>query len=328
VESVKAGLVGLGWWGAELLRGARAASAVAITTCHARRPEARSTFAAEHGLRPVASFEEMLTDPDTEAVIIATPHSTHAELVLAACEAGKHVFVEKPFVMSVADGRRCVAAAERAGVVLQVGHQRRRQPANRRIGAMIDEGVLGAVVALEANYSSPGGGRAGPADWRQDPSERPFSGLTPFGVHVIDTFHFLVGPIRSVVAMSTRPVGKTRLDDAAVLAFEFESGAVGTLVTSTTIPATNRVGVLGTESAAWNDRDGRRLLVQSTADKAPREEAVEQLDTIADQMSEFARCVRTGERPEVDGRVGLRVVAVMEAALASMKGAMVGVEEV
>jgi predicted dehydrogenase len=316
MQPVRTGLIGVGWWGGELLRGARASGAVDIVSCHSRRAEARERFAAEHGLAAVDDLASMLADPELEAVMIVTPHSTHTELVVEACEAGKHVFVEKPFTLSVADGKRCVQAADAAGVVLQVGHQRRRQPANRRIRAMIDSGELGTVVALEANYSSPGGGgRTDPDNWRQDPEERPLSGLTPFGVHVIDTFHSFVGPITEVSALAARPVGVTGLDDAAVLGFRFATGAVGTLLTSTTVPTTNRVGVLGTGGAAWNEQDGKRLLVQSVSERAPREERVEPLDVISDQLAEFGRCVRAGDRPEVDGYAGLAVAAVVEAAL-------------
>ncbi|HEY5684867.1 MAG TPA: Gfo/Idh/MocA family oxidoreductase [Acidimicrobiia bacterium] len=316
MEPVRAGLVGVGWWGGELARGARASGLVDVTACYSRTPESRDRFAAEHGMRPVADYRHMLEDPELDAILVVTPHSTHAELVVAACEAGKHVFVEKPLTLSVDEGRRCVDAAADAGVTLQVGHQRRRQPANRRIRSMIDAGEMGTVVALEANFSSPGGaGRADPDNWRQDPAERPLSGLTPFGVHVIDTFHSFVGPVTEVSALGTRPVGVTGLDDAAVLGFRFGSGAVGTLLTSTTVPATNRVGVLGTEAAAWNERDSARLLVQRSGEREPREVALEELDVIADQLGEFGRCVRTGARPEVDGEAGLAVAAVVEAAL-------------
>lgn len=316
MREVKAGLIGVGWWGGVLLEGTRNAPNIEVTTCHSRTREAMNTFARANGVEPVADLDAMLGDPEIEAVIIATPHSTHADLVVSACESGKHVFVDKPFVMTVADGRRCIAAAETAGVVLQVGHQRRRQPANRRIKQMIDNGTLGEVAALEANYSGTGG-KTDPNNWRQDRGERPLSGLTPFGVHVIDTFHSFVGPIRSVTASSARPIGTTALDDAAALMFEFESGAVGVLLTSTAVPPVNRVGVLGTEGSVWNEQDGVRLVIQRASERVPHEEPVNQLDVVADQMAEFARCVVTGAAPEVDGRAGLEVVAVVEAALRS-----------
>lgn len=316
MDAVRAGLVGVGWWGGVLFEGTLSASTIAVTTCHSRRDEPRRRFAQTHGIRSADRFEDLLEDPELDALIIATPHSSHADLVVAACDAGKHVFVDKPFVMSMAEGRRCLQAAERSNVTLQVGHQRRRQPANRRIRQMIEDGTLGTVVALEANFSGRGATRDAD-NWRLDPSERPLAGLTPFGVHAIDTFHSFVGGIRTVWASSTRPAGATRLDDAAILTFEFDSGAVGSLLTSTAVPSVNRIGVLGTDGNAWNHQDGARLLVQSASDRTPREEPTRHLDTIADQMAEFAHCVRTGARPEVDGDAGLRVVAVMEAAIAS-----------
>lgn len=329
MDPVRVGLMGLGWWGNELLRGATAAGAVDLVTCYARTPDSRQAFAAEKVIKAAASVEELVSDPDIEAVIVATPHSTHVGYVTAALAVGKHVFVDKPFAMTVEGARQCMAAADQAGKVLQVGHQRRRQAATRRIKQMVDGGELGSIIALEANYSAPGGGNPAPDNWRQNPEERPLSGLTPFGVHVIDTFQYLVGPITHASAISTRPFGKTALDDGAILTFQFANGAIGTLLTSTAVPSTNRVGVLGTAGAAWNDQDGARLLVQPVADKAPTEQPVEQNDTIAEQMTDFARCVREGATPEVDADAGFRVVAVMEAALKSAKsGKLEEVEQV
>ncbi len=319
MEPVRVGLMGLGWWGNELLRGATSAGAVDLVTCYARTPETREAFAAERGIRSAASVEELISDPNIEAVIVATPHSTHVDYVTAAFAAGKHVFVDKPFAMTVEGARACMAAADVAGKVLQVGHQRRRQAPTRRIKQMIDAGELGSIIALEANYSAPGGGNPAPDNWRQNPQERPLSGLTPFGVHVLDTFQYFVGPITHVSAISTRPFGKTALDDGAILNFQFANGAIGSLITSTAVPSTNRVGVMGTAGAAWNDQDGGRLLIQGIGDKAPTEHPTEQNDTIAEQMTDFARCVREGASPEVDANAGFRVVAVMEAALKSAK---------
>ncbi|MGH8875025.1 MAG: Gfo/Idh/MocA family protein [Acidimicrobiia bacterium] len=317
MDPVRVGVVGLGWWGGELVRGGRASGLVDPVVCFAREEARRKGFAEEHRLRAAGSYQEVLADPDVEGVLIATPHSTHTELVTMAASAGKHVFVEKPLTLTVEDGRSCMTAADRAGVVLQVGHNRRRQPANRRIRQLIEDGSLGTPTLADANHSGPGGLRTAPEDWRSDPAERPLSGMTAYGVHVIDTFHYLIGPIARVIAMSTRLLDRTALDDASVLAFEFASGAVGVLATSTVVPATTRVGVLGTGGAAWNEDDGQRLLVHPVGERAPSEEPVEPLDTIADELAEFAGSVRTGSLPETGGREGLLVVAVLEAAVAS-----------
>lgn len=322
-------VVGLGWWGSELVKGIRSTGIADVTTCYARTAATREEFAAQHELKAASSYEALLTDSEIDGLILATSHSSHADLVIEAAAAGKHVFVEKPFTLTVEAGRRAITAASEAGVVLQVGHNRRRQPANRRMKQMIGNGDMGQVVAVEANQSGSRGLTIDLSSWRTDPAESPLSGMTGMGVHQIDTMHYLLGPVRAVSARSNRIVKRTALDDASVLALEFASGVVGSLVTSYVAPSTVRIGVMGTGAAAWNELDGKRLVVQSISEKEPHEVDVQVLDTITDQLSEFASCIQTGKAPETGGLEGLRVVAVMEAAIAAAAhGGTVEVEDV
>jgi predicted dehydrogenase len=322
-------LVGLGWWGGELIKAVRAAGNAEVTTCFARTEPSRVEFAQEHGIEAAESYEVLLVDPDIDGLILATSHSSHAPLVIEAASAGKHVFVEKPFTLTVEEGRRAIAATSAAGVVLQVGHNRRRQPANRKIKHMIDSGEMGLVVAVEANQSGARGLTIDLSSWRTNPAESPLSGMTGMGVHQIDTMHYLLGPIRAVSARSNRLLKRTALDDASVLALEFANGVVGILLTGYVAPATVRIGVMGTGAGAWNELDGKRLMVQSISDKVPQEVAVDVLDTVSDQLFEFASCIQTGKAPETGGLEGLRVVAVMEAAIAAAaNGGTVEVEDV
>ena len=328
-ETVRLAVVGLGWWGSELVKGVRGTGVADVSVCFARTEGSRMEFAAQHGIEAAPSYEAILGDPEIDGVILATSHSSHGDLVARAAAAGKHVFVEKPFTLTVEDGRRAMNAASEAGVVLQVGHNRRRQPANRRIRQMIDSGDMGEVVAVEANQSGSRGLTIDLSSWRTNPAESPLSGMTGMGVHQIDTMLYLLGPIRAVSARSTRIVKRTALDDASVLALEFASGVVGTLVTSYVVPPTVRIGVIGTGAAAWNELDGKRLMVQTITEKEPEQVEVEALDTVADQLKEFATSITSGKSPETGGLEGLRVVAVMEAAVrAAASGGTVEVEEV
>jgi predicted dehydrogenase len=328
-DKVRLAVVGLGWWGAELVKGVRNTGIADVTVCYARTAASREEFAVQNGVNAAASFEALLGDPDLDGLILATSHSSHGDLAVEAAAAGKHVFVEKPFTLTVEDGRRAIKAASAAGVVLQVGHNRRRQPANRRIKQMIDAGDMGQVVAVEANQSGSRGLTIDLSSWRTNPAESPLSGMTGLGVHQIDTMHYLLGPVRAVSARSNRIVKRTALDDASVLALEFANGVVGTLVTSYVAPTTIRIGVIGTGAAAWNELDGKRLMVQSISDKEPASVDVETLDTVADQLREFASCIQSGGAPETGGLEGLRVVAVMEAAIgAATNGGTVEVADV
>jgi predicted dehydrogenase len=312
VERVRAASVGLGWWGGVLAEAAARSGAVEVVRCFARTPEAREGFAAKHGCAPAASLDEVLEDPEVEALMVATPHSTHLEMVQAATDAGKHVFVEKPLALTVAEAKACVTAAERSGTILQVGHHRRRQPAIRRLGELVRDGGLGVVHQLESSHFVPKY-QDPVTTWRGDPAETPVGGMTGLGVHEIDTFTYLVGPIARVMVYSKRILGRWDIDDATVVAMEFESGPLGYLGTSLVLPFRCDVTVYGTEAAAWSEEDGTRLYHQSKQERTRREEPLPEFDEVADQMLEFGRCVREGSRPETGGPEAVEVVAVLEA---------------
>jgi predicted dehydrogenase len=317
MEPVRLGLVGLGWWGGVLATAARDGGSAEVVACFARSAEAREAFASEHGCRAADSLEAMLDDAEVEGVLVATPHSTHAEMVEQAAAAGKHVFVEKPLALSVADARQAIEAADRSGVVLQVGHNRRRQPANRRIKEMLDAGELGTLIQLEGFHSSPGAFKPGLPAWRKDPTECPAGGMAACGVHTVDTFRYLAGPAKRVAAITKRVAGVTPLDEATSVLVEFESGPVGMIGTSYVVGPVVSLAAYGTEANAWNEQDGAKLYVQRRTEPMRTEVPVEGLDTIADQLVEFARCIREGGTPETGGPEGLEVAAVLEAIMQS-----------
>jgi predicted dehydrogenase len=228
-----------------------------------------------------------------------------------AAAAGKHIFVDKPFTLTVAEGKRAVAAADEAGVVLQVGHNRRRQPANRRLKSMVESGALGMIHYAEANLSYPKGlnPRSG---WRGDPAESPAGGMTGLGVHMADNLNYLLGRARTIAAFSRRIIGVGNLDDATTAIIEFEDGPLATLGTSMVIPDIARTAVWGTEGAAWNENDGEHFYVQATQEKERTEQPVETLDTVRDELEEFAANVRGGNKPETGGPEALEAVVILE----------------
>jgi len=313
MENVRLGVVGLGWWGGVLTEAAHASGLADVVACFARSEEARAAFAERHGCGAVADLDAMLDDDGVEGVLLATPHSTHSDLIERAAAAGKHVFVEKPLALTIADAKRAAEAADRAGVVLQVGHNRRRQPANRRIKAMIDAGELGAVLQLEGMHSGPGGFKPDLPEWRRDPRECPFGGMTGLGVHTVDTFHYFVGPAKRVTAFTTRTQGFLALDEATTVTIEYERGPIASVSTSYFVPLAIRLGVFGSEANAWNEQDGTQLFTQARTEPARTQREIETIDTVVDEVGEFARCIREGGRPETGAPEGMEVAAVLEA---------------
>jgi predicted dehydrogenase len=327
VEPVRVASIGLGWWGGTLAEKA-ADAGLRIVSCYSRTEEQRTEFATTHGGVAAESVEAILSDPDVEGVLIATPHSTHADFVVEVAAAGKHIFVDKPFTLLVAEAKRAIAAAESAGVVLQVGHNRRRQPANRRLKEMIEAGDLGTIQYAEANLSNPRGlnPRTG---WRGDPAESPAGGMTGLGVHMADNLNYLLGPAARVAAFSKKILQIGTLDNATTATIEYHSGPLAFLGTSTVVPDIARTAVWGTEAAAWNEFDGEKFYVQRTGEQDRTAQPVEVIDTVRDELEEFAINIRNGGRPETGGAEALEAVAVLEGIVESAAtGRVVDLDEV
>lgn len=310
------GIVGLGWWGRALANAAGQAEGVEVVAGFARSADARAAFAADYDCAAPETMEAMLADPAVEGVMIATPHSTHYDIVAAAAGAGKAVFVEKPLALTTAAARACVEVAEQAGIPFQVGHQRRRTAANRAIKKLIDAGDLGPIQMAEANQSI-GKALTHPDDaWRRNREESPLGGMTSLGVHKIDTMHYLIGPMKRVSVFTKNQMDRPEIDEATVVAIEFESGAVGTLVTSFVVPMISRITVFGMKATAYNDFDGTSLQVQKM-DEGRVPVDLEPVDPVVDQIVEFGKVIRGEMQPETGAAEGLAVVAAMEAMVES-----------
>ncbi len=311
-EKIRLSLIGLGAWGGSLAAAAARCGEAEMVNGFSRTEETRRAFGKKFGCRTSSTLDELLKDDEVEGVLIATPHSTHENIIERAASAGKHLFVEKPMTLTVAEAKRAIAAAEKAGVVLQVGFKRRRLGATRRIREMLDAGELGALQQLDAIISGPQGQNPS-TGWRGDRVECPVGGMTTMGVHMVDNFHYLAGPVKRVFAFSKKVLAPGDLDDVSVIGMEFESGPLGYLSTSLVIPKVITTVAYGTGAAAWSEEDGSRLYLQKKEEAARRELPVEAGDSVADQLAEFARCIRGEAAPETGGREGLEVTAVLQA---------------
>lgn len=316
---VRLGVVGLGWWGGVLADGVAAGDNAEVVSAFARTPETRQKFADERGVRQTSSYEEMLADDEIEGVLLATSHLSHAEMIEQAADAGKHVFVEKPFTLSVESGKQAIAASEKAGIVLQVGHNKRRQQANRRIKEMIDGGDLGTVVLVETHQNVPVGLKMNPQYWRASRDESPLGSMTGLGVHMFDTMNYLLGPVESLFTFSRSGVvpDTVPIDHVTSIVLQFASGAQGYLGTSFMTSPTVSVTVRGTGGTVWNEQDGAAFFKQQAEGMGRDAVDVDHNDTIADQLTEFANAVRGGPAPETGGAEGLEVISMLAAAVAS-----------
>lgn len=247
---IRAAIIGLGTWGQNLVRSVHGVSpAIQFVAAATRTPDKSREFAQAHGLRMAASYEDVLADPDVDAVVLATPHSLHTEQIVAAAQAGKHVFSEKPLGLDAASARRAAQACADHGVTLAVGYNWRYQPALQAIRRMIDDGTLGRVLHLEGNFCGPSAYRFPKGHWRHDRDEVPAGGMTGRGVHVVDAMLYLAGHVEQVTAQSFRLAQDFGVDDTTSMLLRFASGATGYLGTVIATAETWRLQVFG--SKGW-----------------------------------------------------------------------------
>jgi predicted dehydrogenase len=312
---VRVAAIGVGGWAKVLADAAAKGTGLTYVACTSRSPENRGAFAKAYGCRDLPSVDAVLADPEVEAVIITTPHAAHADQIVAAGKRGKHVFVEKPFTLTLADARRATDTCRQAGVVLAVGHQRRRQAGSRALKRLIDDGTMGRVVQIEGNFSADIGFTFKPGAWRLVRAETPGGAMTNLGIHHVDSYQYLLGPIARVTAFCRRvALTGAEIDDTTSILFEFASGALGYLGTSWVHANRGSTMTLhGTEAQAWLEADGAKLLLTRRGQRERTDVPVTPVDAIVEELTEFARCVREGKKPETNGEVGVANIAVLEA---------------
>ncbi|HVR04491.1 MAG TPA: Gfo/Idh/MocA family oxidoreductase, partial [Solirubrobacteraceae bacterium] len=151
-RAIRLGVVGLGYWGPNLARNFAAIAGCEVSWLCDADARARERVAAAHPEARVSeTIEPLLSDPELDAVVLATPVPTHAQLAAAVAGAGKHCFVEKPLATSAADAQAAVAAAQAAGTILMVGHLLEYHPAVNRLKQLLDGGELGELYYLYGN---------------------------------------------------------------------------------------------------------------------------------------------------------------------------------
>ena len=232
---IKAGIVGLGWWGRTLVESVSGESDDLQFVAGATRTQSDEVkaFSKEHNFRLLDSFEAMLEDDAVEAIVLATPHSKHVDQVVAAAGQGKHVYCEKPFALTKAGAERAVGAVDSAGVTLGLGYNRRLHPEMNTLRERINSGDLGVILHVESTMTFPNALALKADAWRANREETPCGGLTPMGVHAIDGMIDLCGPIDEVYCQSFRRAVEVESDDTTSVLFRMKEGMSGYLGTMT-----------------------------------------------------------------------------------------------
>ena len=318
-RSLTVGVVGLGYWGPNLARNFAAIPGCAVTWLCDADQAARDRIARTlPAARSTADLDDLLGDPDLDAIVLATPVPTHAELAVRALEAGKHCFVEKPLAQSAADAEQAVAAAQRAGRVLMVGHLLEYHPGVRRLKELTESGELGEEIYYIY------GNRLNLGKLRADENA-----LWSLGAHDVSVVLYLAGEEPVEVQAHGESYVRPGVEDVVFCFMRFPSGLTAHLHLSWLDPhKERRFTVVGSQKmATFDDMELERKL--TVYDKGFDEDSrtygeyitrsgdvfsprIPNVEPLRVECEHFIDAIRSGQPPRSDGASGLRVVRVLE----------------
>jgi predicted dehydrogenase len=327
-EPLQIGIIGLGYWGPNLVRNFRAVEGATVSICCDLDLSRFQKLAAQYGdLDFTTSAKEIIENPGIDAVVIATPVLTHFELARMALNAGKSVLVEKPLSLRVEDAEELVELADRKGLTLQVDHVFVYSPAVKQIKQIVDSGRLGRLFFIDSVRINLG-------LFQRDANV--IWDLAPHDLSIVD---YLVERMpRSVSAFGSVHADK-EMEDVAYLNLDFGDGLIANFHVNWLSPVKVRSMIIGgsDQSLIYNDLDAsegikiydrgirthndeerhRSLISYRTGDmSSPNVSRDEPLGIMA---TDFVRCIQQKRRPVADGESGLRVVKILEAAQRSIK---------
>lgn len=300
-------VLGCGYWGKNLVRNFAELNALGAIVDPDQA--AADSLSKKHGA-PVRTEAEVLADPSIVAIATATPAPMHREVTMRALDAGKHVFVEKPIALTIADGEAMRDAAQAAGRVLMVGHVLQYHPAYRKLRALVAGGAIGALRYVYSNRMSMGKYRT-----QEDV-------VWSFAPHDISMILGLTDARpTSVRTEGTRIVSRERFDSAHVH-LEFADGLRGHVFTSWLSPFKEQklvaIGETGSlvfdDTAPWSDK---LVLTRHAFDgEALQKGTIETIDLewaepLKEECRAFLTAVETGRPPASDSNEALRVLSVL-----------------
>ena len=217
-------VVGMGWWGKIIVPLLKTSKKINVNTVVELNAAGIADFAKQHNVNVVTDFNAVLKDPAIQGVVLCTPHTQHTDQIIAAANAGKHVFCEKPLSMTRADVLRAIKAVNDNKVALVVGHERRFEPPVIEAMRIIQSGELGTPLQVEANFSQDKFLTLTADNWRLSGKEAPAGPMTATGIHLLDLSVGVFGEAERVFA-SVKQLGSQLVNgDTLAILVSFKNG--------------------------------------------------------------------------------------------------------
>lgn len=232
---------------------------VRLVACWDDDPERGRKAADAYGMTYTPHLEDLLANPQIQGVIVTCETSRHAEMILAAAEAGKHILCQKPLALSLEDCDRVIAAVQRTGIKFQMAYQMRHDPSNQKIKELVSSGTLGRIGLLRRRHCIPvlfnPDFYQGATRWHVDPQKN-MGMFMDDASHATDFIHWILGKPASVIAEIDNVLTQVAPDDTGVAIYRFASGMMAVLTNSSvTLAGENTTEVYGDQGVLIQNYD-------------------------------------------------------------------------
>ncbi len=326
-DLLRVGVIGYGYWGPNIVRNFHAQDqARVVAVCDKSQKSLGKVRHAYPDMVTTDDVDDLLTSPDIDLIAVVTPVWTHYELAKKALQNGKHVFVEKPFTCSVAQGEELIELAERKGLKIMVDHTFLFTGAVRRMKQMIDDGTLGELYYYDST-------RVNLGLFQHDVNV--LWDLAPHDLSIMD--HLIKQKPEAVVATGERHLNGVA--DIAFMTLYYPGNMIGHINVNWLSPVKVRTTLIGGEKKmlVWNDLEADEKLkvydkgVQMTTGDAVHQllvsyrtgdmwaPKIEQVEALRAEAAYFVDCILNNKTPFNDGHAGLHVVRMLEAADKSLQ---------
>lgn len=301
------------------------------------KPGRAAELARKYGGKAYSSYQELLAEPEIEAVSVCTPNALHAEVTIAALKAGKHVLCEKPMAATLDECEAMVQAARESGRFLMLGHNQRLAKAHVKAKQLLAQGLIGELVSFRTTF-----GHGGPETWSIDPGKNlwffdknlaAMGVMGDLGIHKTDLIHFLTGQTIVETRAHFATVDKRdangepiAVEDNALCIYRLSGGAVGTLAASWTFygPEDNSTVLYGTEGIMRIYDDPAYSIKVTTREGDQIFFDLDRIQTNENQtksgvIDAFVNCLVENRPPEISGEEALKTMRVVFASIESAR---------
>ena len=299
---IKTALIGFGWWGQHIARRLVDNPNFELV-CVVEPVEALHNGIKRLGLKVLENYEDALSFPEVEALIITSPNDLHDEQVVQAASAGKHVFCEKPLSLSAAGAKASIKACRTASLILGIGHERRFEPAILALRKLLDDGAVGTVMHTEMAFSHDKLIGLTSDSWRTTSAFAPAAGMTQMGIHLTDLLISFYGPVTSLHAITADRSLGWETGDVVTVQLQFKAGMTATLQAILHTPHFIRTHVFGSDmwveirNATHPDTPGGKATMERYRSIDDVETKVfDWTDSVTANLEAFAAAIR-GEAP-------------------------------